>query len=150
MKKLFAVLAGLVILATSTFTPVMASEDDEVVRIAFQVSDDNPGTFQKVMNNVSNLSKNLLEAGTEYEIEVVAYNKGLNLFRNGVSSEEERVASFPNAIPNLTFSACGNTVKLMAKKTGKDITLIDGVRVVPAGVVRLYQLDKDGYFVIRP
>lgn len=149
--KIFSKIMLVIAFAMSLVSAPAIAESDGVVRIAFQVSDNNEGTFKKVMNNVSNLSKNLLAAGKEYEIEVVAYNAGLHLFREDTTSEADRVKSFTDAIPNLTLSACGNTIKGMTKQAGgKAPPIFDNVRVVPAGVVRLYELDQEGYFVIRP
>jgi hypothetical protein len=38
----------------------------------------------------------------------------------------------------------------VAKKSGKMPTLIEGVQVVPAGVLRIMQLQEQGYAYIRP
>ncbi len=50
----------------------------------------------------------------------------------------------------LTFSACGNTMKKIAKKSGKMPVLIDGVKVVPGGVIRIMELQAMGYAYVRP
>lgn len=129
--------------------PAVADHDD-VARVVFQVSDDDPGTFTKVLNNASNFSKAMLEAGKEYELEIVAWNAGLHLLRADTSPEAQRVASFVTSIPNLTFSACGNTIQNMAKKEGAEPPLIEGVGVVPGGIVRAYELASHGWVLIRP
>ncbi len=132
------------------FAVPASAEEGDVVRLVLQVSDNNPGTFTKVLNNASNFSKAMLDAGNDYEIEIVAWNAGLHLFRVDTSTEAERVKAFPMSIPNLTFSACGNTIKGMTKNEGKAPELIEGVGVVPGGIVRAYELVSDGWVLIRP
>lgn len=146
--KLMAVLAAVMALMAA---PVMASEGEiETKRIAFQVSDNNKGTMTKVLNNALNFSKAMTAAGHDYEIEIVAYNAGLHLFREDTSPVLERVKNFQASVPNVTLSACGNTIKGMTKKEGKTPPLVSVARVVPGGVVRLMELDGEGYFVLRP
>ena len=55
-----------------------------------------------------------------------------------------------NSVPNVTISACGNTIKGMSKKAGKDIEIVPNARVVPGGIIRLMELSDQGYFMIRP
>lgn len=146
--RLMAILAMTMALFAA---PAFASDDEiEVKRIAFQVSDNNKGTMTKVLNNALNFSKAMTAAGHDYEIEIVAYNAGLHMLREDTSPVAERIKNFPASVPNLTFSACGNTIKGMTKKEGKAPPLVDFARVVPGGVVRLMELDAEGYFVIRP
>ena len=38
----------------------------------------------------------------------------------------------------------------MEKKSGKDVKLVEGVRVVQAGVLRIMELQEQGYAYVRP
>ncbi|HSG37249.1 MAG TPA: hypothetical protein VLA27_07405 [Paracoccaceae bacterium] len=149
MKIINKILMAFAFVVALVGTPAAASDDD-VWRLVLQVSDNDPGTFTKVLNNASNFSAAMLEAGNEYEIEIVAWNAGLHLFRADTSTEAERVAAFSSSIPNLTFSACGNTIQNMSKKEGIEIQLIEGVRVVPGGILRATELVRDDWVLIRP
>ena len=51
---------------------------------------------------------------------------------------------------DVTFTACGNTIANMEKNTGRKITIMEEARVVPSGVVRLIELQEDGYAYVRP
>jgi len=51
---------------------------------------------------------------------------------------------------NLSFAACGNTHRKMSEKTGQQITLLDEAMMVPSGVVRLIELQENGYAYVRP
>ncbi len=114
--------------------------------IVIQVSTDDALTQKIALNNASNLMK---EMGDDVEIEVVAYGPGMSLFTKNGSPESPRVPDL-SLHHNMTFSACGNTIKGITKKTGKEPTLVDGVRVVPAGVVRIMELQEQGWSYIRP
>lgn len=148
-RTLFGLVAGTALVAT----PLAAHDsgaDHDMHKLAIQVSDNDPGTAAKVLNVVANAAQSFQAEGIPYEIEVVAYNAGLNLFRTDTSPELERVQGFTAAVPDVTFSACGNTIAGMTKKEGKEPPLIDSAQVVPAGVIRLMELSDQGYTVIRP
>ena len=48
------------------------------------------------------------------------------------------------------FSACGNTIAGIKKKTGEEPVLLEEAKVVPSGVARLMELQDEGYTYIRP
>jgi hypothetical protein len=53
-------------------------------------------------------------------------------------------------MPNVAFSACGNTRENMTRAEAKDIPLISQANVVKAGVVRLVELQERGWSYLRP
>ena len=149
-RRLFTAFATIAALSAA---PVLAHDsgaEHDMHKLAIQVSDNNPGTMTKVLNVTANAAKAFQEEGIPYEIEVVAYNAGLHLFRSDTSPVLDRVKGFTASVPDVTFSACGNTIAGMTKKEGAEPPLIDSARVVPAGVIRLMELADQGYSVIRP
>jgi len=72
------------------------------------------------------------------------------MLRADTSPVKERVAVMSLANPNLIFSACGNTHARMSKKAGKEVVLLSEARKVPSGVIRLIELQEQGYSYIRP
>ena len=84
------------------------------------------------------------------EIEIVAFNAGLNMLRTDKSPVIDRIKSMAESIPDITFSACGNTIAGITKKEGTAPPLTSYARVVPGGVGRLMALDDSGYYVVRP
>ena len=38
----------------------------------------------------------------------------------------------------------------MEEKSGKKVTLLEGVQIVPAGVLRIMELQEQGYAYVRP
>jgi uncharacterized protein len=72
------------------------------------------------------------------------------MFVKGKSPSGERISLMSMSINDLTFSACGNTHLKMSEKAGKDVALIDGVAMAPSDVVRLVELQEQGYAFVRP
>lgn len=149
LTRRFAAMAIATLLAAPAFAHD-SGQDHDIHLLAIQVSDNDPGTMTKVLNVTANAAKAFQEEGIPYEIEVVAYNAGLHLFRADTSPELERVTGFTQSVPDVTFSACGNTIAGMTKKEGAAPELIESAQVVPAGVIRLMELADQGYTVIRP
>jgi intracellular sulfur oxidation DsrE/DsrF family protein len=116
-----------------------------VHKIVFQVSDADETTQHLTLNNAVNIQKHY---GPEnVEVVIVAYGPGLSILTKK-SKEAERVKSL--AIQGITFDACNNTMKAIEKKTGKMPVLTDGVKIVPAGVARIVELQEQGYAYIKP
>lgn len=131
---------------TLTVQSVMAVSDEEPAhKIVIQVSTDDPRTQKIALNNAVNLQKALGQDNVA--IEIVAYGPGLSLLTSK-SGQGKRVSSL--AMQDITFSACGNTMKKVAKKTGKTPVLLDGVTMVQAGVLRIMELQEQGYAYVRP
>ncbi|MEJ2346271.1 MAG: DsrE family protein [Gammaproteobacteria bacterium] len=114
-------------------------------RVVIQVNSGDAATQNLALNNAVNLQK---AYGQDHvAIEVVAYGPGLSLLTRQ-SPQAERVQSL--AMQDIAFSACGNTMKAVAKKTGKTPQLTEGVKVVPAGVGRIIELQEQGYAYVKP
>ena len=133
-----------VVLAISTQS-ALASGDVKKHRIVIQVSTDDVRTQNIAMNNAVNLQKALGQDNVE--IEIVAYGPGLTMLTDK-STASKRVPNL--AMQDITFSACGNTKANMEKKSGHKIELVDGVRVVQAGVLRIMELQEQGFSYVRP
>lgn len=142
MKRSAAILATVCAMFIGATTAVHAEPKHKIV---IQVSSNDEQTQQLALNNAVNLQK---EYGpSNIAIEVVAYGPGLSLLTSN-STQADRVQSL--ATQDITFSACANTMKGVTKKTGKEPKLIGGVKVVPAGVGRILELQEQGYAYLRP
>lgn len=114
-------------------------------QIVIQVSTDDARTQNIAMNNAVNLQK--LYGVDNVDIEIVAYGPGLGMLIDK-NKHSSRVMSL--ALQDITFSACGNTMSKMEKKTGSKIVLSEGVGTVTAGVARIMELQEQGYSYVRP
>jgi intracellular sulfur oxidation DsrE/DsrF family protein len=128
----------------------LAGTEDKVHRLALQISDKDPQKMNTVLNVAANVSRYYSSKGEEVEIEIVAFNRGLHMLRQDTSPVAKRLSSFSQSMPNVHFRACGNTLTAMTKKEGKEPPLFEFAEKVPAGVVRLMELDEAGWTVVRP
>jgi uncharacterized protein len=119
-------------------------------RLAIHVDDNDARVMNLALNNVRNVLEYYRAKGETVAIEVVAYGPGLHMFREDTSPVKQRVAEMSLASPELSFAACANTQTNMAKQEGKDVPLISEARMVPSGVVRLIELQEEGYSYLRP
>ncbi len=156
-NKKRAVLAALVlalmgaaplVMANPAAEPVAQAMQDKpfaVARVALQISDGGGDKQQLLLNVASNLLK--FYGADKVDIEVVAFGPGLRLlFKN--NSLSDQVQSL--AAEGVRFSACENTLAMMTKMLGQPPELSPVARIVPAGIVRLVELNKAGYFVSHP
>jgi intracellular sulfur oxidation DsrE/DsrF family protein len=119
-------------------------------RLSVQVDVNDPATMNLALNNVSNAAQHYSDIGQKVEIEVVAFGPGLHMLRDDTSPVKARIKSMSETLPELTFSACGNTRENMAKVEAKDIPLISQAKVTKSGVVRLMELQERGWSYLRP
>jgi uncharacterized protein len=119
-------------------------------RLAVQVDVNDPAVMNLALNNVSNVAQHYSELGQKVEIELVAFGPGLHMLRDDTSPVKARIKSMSEAVPNLTFAACGNTRENMTRAEAKDIPIVSQAKVVKAGVVRLMELQERGWSYLRP
>jgi len=152
MKRIiqaFAVVLAMLGMSASTHAAEKAKEH----RIVVQVDQNDPAVMNLVLNNVQNMLQYYNGKGETAKIEVVAYGPGLNMLRDDKSPVKDRLihmakdGSFPS---NLQFSACHNTMMGMEKKEGHPIPILSVAKVVPSGVVRLTELQEEGWTYLRP
>lgn len=119
-------------------------------KIAVHVDQNDPAVMNMALNNVENVTQYYESKGDKVIVEVVAYGPGLNMYVAGKSPVADRIETMSLAMQNLTFSACGNTHRKMSEKAGKDVPLLSEVGMVTSGVVRLVELQEEGYAYVRP
>jgi hypothetical protein len=121
-------------------------------RVVIQVDQNDPEVMNLALNNAKNVIEYYRGRNQDADVEVVAYGPGLRMLRDDTSPVKDRIkelaeVSFP---PNITFSACNNTKQGMEKREGHAITIIPQAHLVPAGVVRIMELEEQGYSYVRP
>ena len=136
--------------ATLALSPLAAMAQDAMHRLAIHVDQDDPQVMNMALNNAQNVASYYAEKGETVQIELVAYGPGLNMLISGKSPVEDRISAMSLEMENLTFAACGNTIEGMKKKTGADVPVMSEATVVPSGVVRLMELQEDGWSYVRP
>jgi len=144
-RRAFMAILAICFLAAS---PVLAGE--KAHRLALQISDDSPQKMNTVLNVAANMSRYYSAKGEEIEIEIIAFNKGLHMLRTDTSPVKKRIGDFSKSMTNVSFKACGNTIKGMTKKEGKTPPIFAFAEVVPAGVVQLMERHEAGWAIVRP
>ena len=142
--KRISIMIGLLLVTTT-----MAFADVKTHKTAFHVDESDPKVMNMALNNVQNVSNYYAGKGEKVIIELVGYGPGLNMFVKGKSSVEDRISVVSMSIDELKLSACGNTHRKVSEKAGKNVGLIDGVGMAPSGVVRLVELQEQGYAYAR-
>jgi intracellular sulfur oxidation DsrE/DsrF family protein len=127
-----------------------AANQPQPHRLAVQVDVNDAAVMNLALNNVSNAAQHYSELGQKVEIELVAFGPGLHMLRDDTSPVKARIKSMSEAMPNLTFAACGNTRENMTRAEAKDIPLISQAKVTKSGVVRLMELQERGWSYLRP
>jgi hypothetical protein len=143
LRALFAAL----LFVPLAFAPASAMERH---RLALQISDNDAVKMNAVLNVAANVSKYYSDKGDEVEIQIVAFNAGLNMLRQDKSPVLERLKSFKHGMQNVSFMACENTLETMTKTEGKEPPLVENATRVPAGVVTLIELGEKGWTIVRP
>jgi intracellular sulfur oxidation DsrE/DsrF family protein len=122
----------------------------KVHKIAIQVADDSPQLMNLALNNANNIIAYYKKAGEKVIVEIVAFGPGLTMLRDDTSPVKARIQTMSLENPELTFAACANTRANMSKKESKDVPIMSEAKITPSGVVRLAELQSQGYAYIRP
>lgn len=144
-------LATIALLALTLASPTLAA-DVKTHRVAIQVNQNDPQVMNLALNNASNVLEYYRGRNEEVEIDIITYGPGLHMLREDTSPVRDRLKrlkelAFPGKVQ---YSACNNTKQGMEKTEGKAITVVADATVVPSGVVRLMELQEQGWSYIRP
>ena len=61
-----------------------------------------------------------------------------------------RIEEMALSTPEVSFKACGNTQERMQKAESKDIPIVPQAQVVKSGVVRVMELQEQGWAYVKP
>lgn len=143
MNRMSATLAALALSA------IAAMAQGKAHHVVFHLDDADPAVMNLALNNLQNIEAPYKAEGDTVVAEVVAIGPGLMMYGKDRSPVADRIAAL-TSLPDLTFSACGNTLKGIEAHEGHPIPLIDQAKVVPSGAVRLVELQEQGYSRLKP
>jgi len=126
--------------------------DTKPHRVAIQVNQNDPQVMNLALNNATNVLEYYRAKNEEVEIDIVTYGPGLHMLRSDTSPVQDRLKrlkemAFPSKVQ---FSACNNTKQGMEKTEGKAISVVSDATIVPSGVVRIMELQEQGWSYVRP
>ena len=119
-------------------------------RLVLQVDANEPAMMNLALNNATNVAQYYKDRGEKVAIEVVTFGPGLHMLRDDTSPVKARIKAIKESTPAISFKACGNTQENMHKAENKEIPIIPEATVVKSGVVRVMELQEQGWTYVRP
>ena len=119
-------------------------------KLAIHVDQNDPAVMRLALGNSRNAHELYTAMGEDVAIEIVCYSQGLHMLRDDTSPVKEEIKALRTNVPTVAFGACNNTKMGMEKREGKTITLVPEATLVPAGIVRLVELQELGYKYVKP
>ena len=133
---------------------VGARTEDQNHRVTFQVSSDDHLTQELALANTRNFATFYKNKGEAFAIEVIAFGPGYSMLQDNISRVKTAVEDLMRDFgASLSFVACQNTRMAIAKSRGvkpDEIAQVEGVKDTPSGVVRLAELQRQGWSYIKP
>jgi uncharacterized protein len=119
-------------------------------RLILQVNTNDPAMMNLALNNATNVAQYYNDLGEKVAIEVVTFGPGLHMLRDDTSPVKARIKAIKESTPEISFKACGNTQQNMSKVENKEIPIIPEATVVKSGVVRVMELQEQGWSYVKP
>src|SRR3954471_5885437 len=141
-----------VVLMSISFISVGIGGEGKAHHVAIQIDQNDPQVMNLVLNNATNVIEYYRAKNEDVDVDIVTYGPGLHMLRADTSPVQDRIKrvkelAFPGKIQ---FSACNNTKQNMEKTEGKAVPIISDATIVPSGVVRLMELQEQGWSYVRP
>ena len=124
--------------------------DNKLHRLILQVNTNDPAMMNLALNNATNVAQYYKDLGEKVTIEVVTFGPGLHMLRDDTSPVKARIKAIKESTPAISFKACGNTQENMHKVENKEIPIIPEATIVKSGVVRVMQLQEQGWSYVKP
>ncbi len=142
--------AGMIIsVAMLLSSSIGAMAEGVTHKIAVHVNQNDAAIMNIALNNIQNLTSYYESKGDTTVVELVTYGPGLKML-TADSPVKDRISAMSLESSQLQFSACGNTHRKMSEKAGKEIELLSEAKLVPSGVVRLVDLQEEGFAYVKP
>jgi intracellular sulfur oxidation DsrE/DsrF family protein len=148
---MFRLIATAALLSLALIGNAVAGEG-KAHRIAIQVDQNDPQVMNMALNNANNVIDYYRARNENVDVEIVTYGPGLHMLRADTSPVKDRIKRLKDTAfsGTIQFSACNNTKQGMEKAEGQTIALLPEATVVPSGVVRLMELQEQGFSYVRP
>jgi len=114
-------------------------------KMVIQINSKNKLTHKMGLINAGNLKSQL--GNKNVDVEIVIYGPGLSMVK-AESVFAKRIKTLQSR--GVEFSVCEGTLKAIAKKTGTEPDLLEGMNRVRTGALRILELQEAGYSYLRP
>ena len=143
---------GLVLAATLGRASSARAAATQAHRIAVHVGGADPVMMHAALNNITAAAESYAAANQAVAIELVANGPGYTMLRADTSPVKPHIAEVHARFPFVVFSACQRSRDGAARAEGKTAQAIPEVPQatdVPSGIVRLSELQEQGWSYIR-
>jgi len=105
-----------------------------------------------VLSNATHVIDYYRTRNEDVDMEIVVYGPALQMLRADTSTVQDRLKSLKEMVlpGKIQFSACNNTKQSMENAEGHAISIVPEATIVPSGVVRLMELQEQGFSYVRP
>jgi intracellular sulfur oxidation DsrE/DsrF family protein len=149
-RGMFTILGAGLLAAPLATSKAHAEGEKKLHRLAIHVDQNDVDVMKLALNNTRNANELYKELGDELAVEIVCYSQGLHMLRDDTSPVKNEIRELRKVVPQVAFGACNNTKTAMEKREGKPVPIISEATIVPAGIVRLVQLQEEGYHYVKP
>lgn len=140
--------AFLVEAAGASEPPPAADKPFAEASILLQLSDRDREKQSMVLDVANNLIKHYGDPEL-VDIEVIAFGPDIDLYRADNDPDlRARIESL--RVSGVRFVVCKNTLDTLARVTGKQPELVDGIYYVQTGVAHIVDRSREGFTVVRP
>jgi uncharacterized protein len=132
-----------------TAAVAVAVPDKKPHRLILQVNSNEPAMMNLALNNATNVVQYYKDLGENVAIDVVTFGPGLHMLRDDTSPVKARIKAISESNPSISFQACANTRDNMSRAESKEIPLMSEAKVVKSGVVRVMELQEQGWTYVK-
>jgi uncharacterized protein len=118
--------------------------------LILQVNSNEPAMMNLALNNATNVAQYYKDLGQKVKIDIITFGPGLHMLRDDTSPVKARIKAIAESTPSISFAACNNTRENMSRAESKEIPLIAEAKVVKSGVVRVMELQEQGWTYVKP
>jgi uncharacterized protein len=150
-RRIFKAMAAALLAVPFVNRKAAAAEDAKKThKLAIHVDQNDVDVMKLALNNSRNANELYKASGEELAVEIVCYSQGLHMLRDDTSPVKNEIRELRKIVPQIAFGACNNTKTAMEKREGKPVPIIPEGTIVPAGIVRLVELQEAGYHYVKP
>lgn len=102
-------------------------------KVALQLLSSDPVQINKLFNLIDSLLIDSRENKNSTNIEVILSGAGINILRKDLSNYMSAIKNIVENNHNVTFIACGNTLKYLQDKSDKEINIMNEAMLVSSG-----------------
>jgi intracellular sulfur oxidation DsrE/DsrF family protein len=117
-------------------------------KVILHLASSDPGKLKAALDEAEEMSQRRDRTGSPMQVELVANEGGLTLFRADVSPYARRIETMNKTHENITFVACNNTIGTL-RKAGVDVRLLPYVEITPSVVDEILRRVQHGWTYVK-